>query len=204
MGLDKSTVSTKPVVTMMWLVPLIYIGISVLIMLGGEAGQELLRYDRVWIGQGEVWRFVSGHLTHMGWPHLALNSAGLVLVWYLVGGTFTNRSWLLIIGVTLATIDVTFWFRNPELYWYVGMSGLLHGLLAAGIVAQLGKLNAETVILLLLLSAKIAWEQWNGPVPGSESTSGGPVIVDAHLYGALGGILGALLARIRVRPRTSI
>jgi rhomboid family GlyGly-CTERM serine protease len=204
MGLDKSTVSTKPVVTMMWLIPLIYIAIAVLIMLGGEAAQELLRYDRVWLGQGEVWRFVSGHLTHMGWPHLALNSAGLVLVWYLVGGTFSNRSWLLIIAVTLATIDVAFWFRNPELYWYVGMSGLLHGLLAAGIVAQLGKLNAETGILLLLLSAKIVWEQWNGPVPGSEATSGGTVIVDAHLYGALGGILGALLARIRVRPRTSI
>jgi len=204
MGLDKLTVSTKPVTTMMWLIPLMYLCIAVLIMLGGEAGKELLRYDRVWIGQGEAWRFISGHMTHLGWSHLALNGAGLLLVWYLVGGTFTNHAWLVIIGVTLATIDIAFWFRNPELYWYVGMSGLLHGLLAAGIVAQLRKLNAETVILLLLLSAKIAWEQWNGPVPGSESTSGGPVIVDAHLYGALGGVLGALLARIRVKPPTSI
>ena len=189
---------------MMWLIPLIYISIAVLIMLGGEGGKELLRYDRVWIGQGEAWRFVSGHMTHLGWSHLALNSAGLLLVWYLVGGTFANRSWLLIIGITLATIDIAFWFRNPQLYWYVGMSGLLHGILAAGIVAQLRKLDPETVILLLLLSAKIAWEQWNGPVPGSESTSGGPVIVDAHLYGALGGVVGALLVRIRVRPPTSI
>ena len=101
-------------------------------------------------------------------------------------------------------MDAGFWFLNPELYWYVGMSGLLHGLLAAGIVTRLKDIDAETAILLLLLIAKISWEQWSGPVPGSESTSGGPVIVDAHLYGALGGVLGAFLARIRVESPASI
>jgi rhomboid family GlyGly-CTERM serine protease len=101
-------------------------------------------------------------------------------------------------------MDIGFWFLKPELYWYVGMSGLLHGLLAAGIVTRLRKIDAETAILLLLLVAKISWEQFSGPVPGSESTSGGPVVVDAHLYGAVGGILGAMLARIRVEPPASI
>ena len=59
-------------------------------------------------------------------------------------------------------------------------------------------------ILLLLLVAKISWEQFSGPVPGSELTSGGPVVVDAHLYGALGGVLGGFLVRIRVKSRASI
>jgi membrane associated rhomboid family serine protease len=101
-------------------------------------------------------------------------------------------------------MDIGFWFLNPELYWYVGMSGLLHGLLVAGIVTRLSKIDAETAILLLLLVGKITWEQFSGPVPGSESTSGGPVIVDAHLYGALGGALGAILARIRVKRAAPI
>ena len=154
--------------------------------------------------QGEVWRLVTGHLTHMSWSHLALNSAGLLLVWYLVAGSYKNRDWILIIGVTLAVIDVSFWFQKPELYWYVGMSGLLHGLLAAGLVTRLRNVDAETAILLFLLVAKISWEQYAGPVPGSEATSGGPVIVDAHLYGALGGVLGALTVRIRVGQRAAI
>ena len=204
MGLHEPKRSNNAGAAGRWLVPAAIIGISILIMLAGESGKELLRYDRVWIGQGEVWRLVSGHLTHLAWSHLALNGAGLLLVWYLVGGRYTLRSWLLIIGIALATIEMAFWFNNPELYWYVGMSGLLNGLLAAGIVACLPRIDLETGILLLLLTAKIGWEQYAGPLPGSASTSGGPVVVDAHLYGALGGVLGALLARIRVGGQAAI
>jgi rhomboid family GlyGly-CTERM serine protease len=173
-------------------------------MLAGEHGKELLRYDRVWIGQGETWRLLSGHFTHLGWSHLALNGAGLLLVWFLIGQSYAISTWILITLLTIATIDSAFWFLNPELYWYVGMSGLLHGLLVAGIIPRLRTLDVETGILLLLLIAKIGYEQFNGPVPGSETTSGGPVVVDAHLYGALGGVLGAILARIRAARRASI
>jgi rhomboid family GlyGly-CTERM serine protease len=204
MGLHKLKVNTVSTPAMTWLFPVIYISLSVLVMLTGDVGKEALRYDRVWIGQGEAWRLISGHFAHLGWSHLALNSAGLLLVWFLVGGAYSLRSWLLIVGVTLATMDAGFWFLNPDLYWYVGMSGLLHGLLAAAIVTRLQNIDTETVILLLLLIAKISWEQFSGPVPGSESTSGGPVVVDAHLYGALGGVLGAFLAKIRVESPASI
>ena len=204
MGLHKLKVNAAATPAMTWLFPVTYISLSILVMLAGDLGKEALRYDRVWIGQGEAWRLISGHFTHLGWSHLALNSVGLLLVWYLVGEAYTLRSWAMVIGMTLATMDVGFWFLNPELYWYVGMSGLLHGLLAAGIVARWNSIDAETVILMLLIIAKIAWEQFSGPVPGSESTSGGPVVVDAHLYGALGGVLGGFLVRIRVKSPASI
>ena len=204
MGLHKLKVNAAATPAMTWLFPVTYISLSILVMLAGDLGKEALRYDRVWIGQGEAWRLISGHFTHLGWSHLALNSVGLLLVWYLVGEAYTLRSWAMVIGMTLATMDVGFWLLNPELYWYVGMSGLLHGLLTAGIVARWNSIDAETVILMLLIIAKIAWEQFSGPVPGSESTSGGPVVVDAHLYGALGGVLGGFLVRIRVKSRASI
>ena len=204
MGLDKLKVNAATTPKMNWLFPVIYISLSILVMLTGDLGKEALRYDRVWIGQGETWRLISGHFAHLGWSHLALNSVGMLLVWFLIGSSYTHRSWALIVGITLVTMDAGFWFLNPELYWYVGMSGLLHGLLAAGIVARWKNFDAETAILLLLLVAKISWEQFSGPVPGSESTSGGPVVVDAHLYGALGGVLGAVLARIRVKSPAPI
>ena len=204
MGLYKPKGNTAITPATAWLFPIVYIAISAIIMLSGEFGKEALRYDRVWIGQGETWRLISGHFAHLSWSHLALNSAGLLLVWFLVGGAYSLRVWITITGVTLATMDIGFWFLNPELYWYVGMSGLLHGLLVAGIVARLCTIDAETAILLLLVAGKITWEQFSGPVPGSEATSGGPVIVDAHLYGALGGALGAILARIRVKRAAPI
>jgi len=188
----------------LWLIPGIIIGCSILILLSGEAGRELLRYDRVWIGQGESWRFLSGHLTHLGTSHLALNGAGLLLVWFLVGNAYAVRNWVIIIGVTLIVMNLGFWFLMPELYWYVGMSGLLHGLLVAGMVPKFRQIDVETVVLIVLLSAKVGWEQFNGPVPGSELSSGGPVIVNSHLYGLVGGVLGALLVNIRVKRSAPI
>jgi len=204
MGLYKFKDSNKNHQLMLWAVPAIIIGVSIVIMLGGEPGKELLRYDRVWIGQGEGWRFLTGHFTHLSWSHLALNSAGLLLIWFLIGQSYVFSGWIQVTLITVATIDIAFWFLNPELYWYVGMSGLLHGLLVAGIMTRLRTLDIETGVLLLLLIAKIGFEQFNGPLPGSEGTSGGPVVVDAHLYGALGGILAALLAKIRASAAASI
>lgn len=204
MGLHDSNGVIEKTSAASWIIPAVIIALSILIMLGGSAANEWLRYDRVWIGQGEAWRLISGHVTHLGWSHLALNSAGLLLVWFLVGGAQSIRDWILVITVSIASIDIGFWLLRPDLLWYVGMSGFLHGILAAGLVPRLRKMQPETAVLTVLLVAKIAWEQIGGPLPGSESTSGGPVVVAAHLYGALGGVLGALLARIRVGPRAAI
>ena len=204
MGLDKSNQNRWTGRGNTWLVPALILGVSVVIAAMGENAAEWLRYDRVWIGQGEFWRLASGHFTHLSWSHLALNGAGLLLVWFLVGSNWSLSAWISIIAITVAVMDIAFWNLNPELYWYVGISGLLHGLLAAGIVARYPDFDAETIVLLLLMLAKICWEQFAGPVPGSEITSGGPVVVDAHLYGAAGGAIAAVMARIRVKRQAPI
>ena len=204
MGLDKLHGFTQQSGATSWVVPGVIVLLSVVIAFAGDLGREWLRYDRVWIAQGEAWRLVTGHVAPLSWSHLVRNALGLLLVWYLVGSSYSLRAWVLIVATSLLTIDAAFWVFNPGLHWYVGMSGLLHGLLAAGIVARFLPINTETLVLFLLLSAKITWEQFAGPVPGSVTTSGGPVVVDAHLYGALGGVLGALLARIRVGQARTI
>ncbi len=204
MGLHKANEIDTFGVARQWIIPVVLLIASIVVELFGDAGREWLRYDRVAIIHGESWRLVSGHIAHLGWQHFALNGCGLVLVWFLVGRAFEARYWVTVIAIIVAAIDVSFWFLNPSLYWYVGMSGLLHGLLAAGVVARLPAWDIETIALLGLLIAKIAWEQLSGPMPGSEMTSGGPVVVDAHLYGAIGGLLGALVTRIRVRRHASI
>jgi hypothetical protein len=55
----------------------------------------------------------------------------------------------------------------------------------------------------VVVVGKVAYEQIAGPLPGSEATSGGAVIVDAHLYGIIGGTAVAA-ALIRVRRGASI
>ena len=186
-----------------WVVPGTVVMIALALMLSGDSGRDLLRFDRGSIAAGEFWRLLSGHFVHLGVPHTLLNLAGLVLVWFLVGRAWTWRQWLLLMAASVAAIDLGLWLGSPQLEWYVGLSGLLHGMLAAGIVAGLADRNYEALVLAIVVTGKLAWEQFAGPLPGSEATSGGAVIVDAHLYGVIGGAIAAA-ALVRVRRRAPL
>lgn len=161
---------------------------SVAAALAGGRGQEVLRWDRDAIAAGELWRLVTGHLAHLGAAHLALNLAGLALVWILVGDRLKPLGWWLVVAFGIAVIDLGFWFLDPGLAWYVGLSGLLHTLILAGTTAGARTAPLESLALGGLVLAKIVVEQLAGPLPGSEATSGGPVVVNAHLYGAIAGL----------------
>ena len=77
-----------------------------------------------------------------------INSVGLLLVWFLVGRNHTFAAWLMIFASDACRHGSAHSGScSPELYWYVGMSGMLHGLLAAGLVARLPDMDAETVVL---------------------------------------------------------
>jgi rhomboid family GlyGly-CTERM serine protease len=161
----------------------------------GDQGRVLLRYDRAAIVAGEWWRLFSGHLMHLGWTHLELNLAGLALLWALFFGDYSPGRWVWILALSVLSIDTGF-FLDRSLQWYVGLSGLLHGVLAAGTLAHWRWRRPDAWILAVFLIGKLTWEQMMGPMPFSAHSAGGPVLVDAHLYGAVGGLAAALSARI--------
>ena len=170
----------------------------------GEPARLALRYEREAIGEGQLWRLLSGHLVHLGPQHLLLNLAGLILVWILVGSYLRSSGWFLAFGVIVAGLDFGFWVLRPTLDWYVGLSGVLHGLLVAGLVVGWRRAPVESAVLALLVMAKLAWEQLGGALPGSEAAAGGPVVVDAHLYGAIAGILAGVLVTVMTRRHSPI
>jgi rhomboid family GlyGly-CTERM serine protease len=162
----------------------------------------LLRYDRVAILEGgEYWRLLTGHFVHASLRHAALNLAGLAVIAALFPRHYTVRAWLAIGCASLIAIDVGFVGNEPQLAWYVGLSGVLHGALAAGAIAW-WRVESKPLALALtvILVAKLAWEQLSGALPFAGDLT---VIVNAHLYGALGGALaGAVLQGIAERwPR---
>ena len=202
MGLSKDHKTAD--LRLCWVAAGVVAAVAVLLQLGGKPVQEALAYERDAVASGQLWRLVTGHFVHLGWSHLLLNLLGLALVCWLVGHAFNWLRWLYIGLVILATMGAGFWFLYPVLDWYVGLSGLEHGLIAAGLLAGIVNRDREAMILACFVVAKLGWEQAVGPLPGSESTAGGAVIVDAHLYGAIGGVLGALLSWRSVRQRAAI
>jgi rhomboid family GlyGly-CTERM serine protease len=169
----------------------------VLPALAGESGREWLRYERVGVLNGQYWRLITGHLVHGSLQHLLLNAVGLGLIAALFPREFSLGGWLLVLGASTVAIDLGFVFWEPQLQWYVGFSGVLHGALAAGV---LGWWRHESRALALALTAvlvgKLAWEQWQGALPLSGDM---PVVVDAHLYGAVGGALAGAWLWLRSR-----
>ncbi len=169
--------------------PLIICAIALLIQLGGSEASVWLRYDRDGILSGELWRIITGHLVHLGWSHLLMNVIGLLLIWLLFGHIIKQNSWLIICLVSTLAISSGMLLFNPALQWYVGFSGVLHGMFVAGALVSIKAGYRAELVLLVLLSAKLAWEQMIGPLPGSAEFAGGNVIVDAHLYGAISGLV---------------
>lgn len=168
-----------------------------LIQCGGASAQAWLRYDRAALANGEWWRLLSAHAIHLGFEHAILDVAGLVLMWALFAGDYARRGWLLILALSVIGVDAGLWFLSWTTLWYVGSSGVLHGVLAAGACAHLRRREPDGWILVVFLIGKLTYEQFQGALP---LTAGGAVIVDAHLYGALGGALAALLLRGFSKP----
>lgn len=173
-----------------WSIPLLLSAVAIVVMLLADSGAETLRYQREAIMDGGVWRLLSGHLVHLGWMHLWLNLAGLWLIWLLTGDALTVAGWWLLLLWCAFFTALGLLLLNPELQWYVGLSGILHGLLLAGLLVRLSVGQRDALVVLVALVGKLVWEQFYGPMPGSEASVGGTVVVDAHLYGAVAGAAG--------------
>jgi rhomboid family GlyGly-CTERM serine protease len=168
-----------------------------IIQSGGAAAQLALRYDREALAAGQWWRLLTAHVVHLGYEHAVLDVAGLVLLWALFARDYSLRGWLLILALSVAGIDAGLWLLSSTTQWYVGSSGVLHGVLAAGTCAHLRRREPDGWILALFLVGKLIYEQAHGALP---LTAGGAVIVDAHLYGAVSGALAAVLLRWFAKP----
>lgn len=158
-----------------------------------------LRYDRAQVTAGQLWRLVTGNLVHLNWPHLVLNLAGLVLIWLLLGRDWSLRLWCATFAVCTLAVGGGLYAFDPALRWYVGLSGVLHGLFVAGVLVTPGLSRIERVALLAAVAAKLAWEHLFGPTPGVTALIHGAVVGQAHLYGAAGGLLFGVAVRLRER-----
>jgi len=181
----------------------VYLLIGLLCLCTGlseEHGRELLRYQKDLIETKEYWRLLSAHFVHLSWSHLVLNILGFLAIWLLYANIYFVKNWLMLILCACFGISLCFLFFDAQLDWYVGLSGVLHALLASVLmyISLQGMFNADVTyrwedgLLLVFLLAKVVYEQWQGALPFSEYSSGGSVIVNAHFYGFLIGCIYAV------------
>ncbi|MBK6673910.1 MAG: rhombosortase [Proteobacteria bacterium] len=163
-------------------------------VLGGQGLNLAWRYERAAVAAGQWWRFVTCHLVHLDAAHALLNAVGLALLWALFARAYSWWQWGLALGASIAATGIGFWFFSTQLVWYVGASGVLHGVFACGCIAMLRQRDRIGLIAAVIFAGKLLYEQWQGPLP-FESVD--MVVTVVHLYGAIGGAAMGLLLRGR-------
>jgi rhomboid family GlyGly-CTERM serine protease len=167
-------------------------------VLAGDPGRYALRYDRAALAAGQWWRLVTAHFVHLDFDHAALNTLGLVLMWALFARDYRPLQWLAILAGAIAAIDAGLWLRDSTVAWYVGSSGALHGIMAAGTLAHVRRRDLDGWLLAAFILVKLAYEQSAGALPFTDSHAG--VVVDAHLFGSIGGAAIAAFFAPRREP----
>lgn len=155
-----------------------------------------LRYDEGAVVQGELWRLLSAHFVHLGWVHGLLNAAGLVLLAFIQPA---GKVWLWLTFYCVSSVLISVYIViDSQTYYYVGASGVLHGLfIVAAYLSQSLDLWRRYALIALVVG-KLFWEQSHYYQDnGLGDAIGGFVYVDAHLIGGLCGLAVVMVLLIK-------
>ncbi|MDX1755426.1 MAG: rhombosortase [Marinobacter sp.] len=171
-----------------------YWGVALSLALAAALPADLLQWSRPALAEGELWRSITGHWTHLNLTHLGLNLGGLTVVALLYPQTGHRLAASLALLMIALVVSAGLYWLTPELVWYRGFSGCLHGLVVYGSVLRITETPVWSLAILTLVAAKLFLEHVGGATPGVSAAIGGPVIVSAHQLGAAGGLLAGATA----------
>ena len=151
----------------------------------------------------QPWRLLTGHLVHLSGRQLVLNLAAFLWLGALCEPKMPRRYGSLLLGSALA-VSAGVLLLHPALGAYRGLSGIASAQFAALVVLRLcdtrrrGAAGAALPLLtLLLFFVKTAYELGTGRglFTGSLGLAGAGASPAAHLFGALAGLVVALLPK---------
>lgn len=159
-----------------------------------EAVNPWLRYDRNAVLSGQVWRLWTCHLVHLNLWHGLLNAGGLLLLVVFFRDLLDRFRLFLWFALCGLGTGLAFVFIDTGLGWYVGLSGLVQGLLVMCLLLGWRGHPRLHSLVLAVVAGRLIWEQTPGyDVMYLQAWIHAPVYVNAHLYGALTGALCAAL-----------
>ena len=145
-----------------------------------------LEFNRTLIAEGQWWRLLTGHWVHYGVYHLAMNASAFLLCGYILLRHLPLSHYLLLLCTCLLGVGTALYWFDPQLHNYAGLSGVLHGLVAAGLIFAFQRAPWLIGSALVLLAGKLTREQSVHFDPNHPLLLA-PVAVNAHFYGALIG-----------------
>ncbi|MCK5819919.1 MAG: rhombosortase [Psychromonas sp.] len=156
-----------------------------------------LAYYHSSIARLEVWRFFTASFCHTNFNHFLMNVIGLTITPFLFLETYQKFPlWPLILFNSLF-IGLAIFFIDPTILSYVGLSGVLHGLFSYGVMNDIARKDKWGWILGFGIVTKVVYEQCFGAAQVTIEEINAPVLINAHLYGVIAGILFYLILLIK-------
>lgn len=153
------------------------------------------RFDRFLFDQQPILA-LSHAFVHLNAQHLMLNISGLVFIYLIFPSAFKSLLWIIALAASAVASAYGIFYYSPETEWLVGLSGALHGLFVYAALR-----SRASIAWLVAIIIKLVIEQMPDLMPTNNLTQmteqfiNNPVIVDAHLWGAAGGLLFFFVAR---------
>ncbi len=163
-----------------------------------------LEWSRAGITGDQYWRLITGHWVHLGTNHLLLNLAGLLVTGLLFMRHPPLAWWLSYLILSPLFISAALLLAAPELAWYRGFSGCLHGLLVFTALFNLKSDTRWSLIVLGFIAVKLVFENVLYPAAGENPLIGGAVITQSHWLGALTGLVAGILLLFRTSPQRAV
>jgi len=196
----KFSLASLPATPQQISVPSLVLFISLISFLFDNSLSELLVYQRSLVTQGEIWRVFSGHFFHTNGFHFLLNAAAVVMLWALHGHFYTIKSYLIVFMVSAIICSIGIHWFSLDIEQYVGLSGVLHGIFIWGAIEDIKAKERTGYLLLLGVILKIAHEQYYGASEDVSDLIGANVAINAHLWGAIGGVIAVIILIIIKSP----
>ena len=171
------------------LAPLSIVIISIVLALTEPMSSDLFTYDRNQLHNFQWWRLITGHFLHTNTMHLLLNVTGLTLLWALHGHYYKTSRYVLQFIVLCLGTAISLYVFAQQMQWYVGLSGVLHGLFVIGAYFDIRHRLKSGWIMLIGVWLKVGHEQIYGASEDVAQLIAANVAIDAHLYGTIAGCI---------------
>lgn len=111
------------------------------------------------------------------------------MLWALHGRFYSIKNYTALFLFCSITTSIGIYYFDPTLIQYVGLSGILHGVFIFGAIMDINAKDKTGYLLFIGGWLKIAHEQFYDASTDVSNLIEASVAIDAHLWGALGGLL---------------
>ncbi len=138
----------------------------------------------------EYWRWLTCNFVHFGWAHAIMDAIGFALVSLAFFYFISIQRYLCLLLFCCLAVGTLISVLSPDILYYAGLSGAIHGLLVAGCFYATHFPVWKRLLVFIITTGKILQEQLPGfDINPTNNFMPVSIAVDAHLIGAVAGLI---------------